>query len=271
MAVAKPTGPMIRMLIESLAHEGFEVIGNRSTRDGLVARGLAVPIESAQSANSGIPRTGHWAPARLTGEALTLIREETGRSEAWRLGGVDGLTARAWARVLLVEGPYLVRTAIGGGVPSLRVGLSFADAVDRLYVALMDGVRMNVQEGGVVVVFVSGSLLDGQVFEPDGEVARQVRVVAEGVFEEVRAEEEAERAAWKLVGGVAEWEMRVGVLREDARVMGRYGAANVRAAIVSGWEQGQRAVLMESGEIRVGYSWFAPVVLVVGEGAQRRG
>ncbi|MFF7198293.1 hypothetical protein ACFZAM_31875 [Streptomyces sp. NPDC008079] len=63
-----------------------------------------------------------------------------------------------------------------------------------------------------------------------------------------------------LLGEVAEWDMRVGVLREDARLVGRIGLANVRQAVVSGVQRGQRAERLASGEVRVGYSFFAPVV-----------
>ncbi|MFD7835664.1 hypothetical protein [Streptomyces sp. NPDC059761] len=55
------------------------------------------------------------------------------------------------------------------------------------------------------------------------------------------------------------YRMFVGVLRDDAKDMGEVSAAQVRTAVMNGWERGNHAQPLGDGVIRVGYSFFEPV------------
>lgn len=77
-----------------------------------------------------------------------------------------------------------------------------------------------------------------------------------------------EERVGELLGDAEAFEMRVGVLREDAAVVGWLPPANVRAAILNGEAEGQPVERLEGGALRVGYSWFMPVSR---EAAKRNG
>ncbi|MGW7100291.1 hypothetical protein [Streptomyces sp. NPDC054838] len=62
----------------------------------------------------------------------------------------------------------------------------------------------------------------------------------------------------------ARYRMFVGVLRDDAKDMGEVSAAQVRTAIMNGWERGNHAQPLGDGVIRVGYSFFEPVIDTAG-------
>lgn len=60
------------------------------------------------------------------------------------------------------------------------------------------------------------------------------------------------------------YRMFVGVLRDDAKDMGEVEAANVREAIKNGAQLGHPVESLAGGVIRVGYSFFEPVVMEYG-------
>ncbi|QDN94944.1 hypothetical protein FNV58_01030 (plasmid) [Streptomyces sp. RLB1-9] len=251
MATTKLSDTMITTMLGALRHrnnEGrYEIIGGaRRTVDSLISRGKAEAVEIVliRETATGKPVSTRMA-TYLTEEGVTFLREALTyilgkrgdeRDAVWQ----DWLTAERrneWALIDflgLTADTYEVATTTPHERGTQRETLGRADAWEQMGNALRNGQRITIDARTMTVHTKMGARWTFTCTEKE-----PTPVTAEDVED-------------------VDYRMFVGVLFEDAKDMGTYKAANVRAAIKNNADQGHRAVRTEDGMIHVYYSWFVP-------------
>lgn len=272
MTATKLSDTMIRTMLEALRHRDsdgrFEILGgNRRTVEALIARGKAEAVEvvGAWVKSTGQP-VHKTTRVYLTEEAVTLLRNgfvimmgnpqsettaphrEAVRSD-WRM-------AKIAAELILgdIEGAKAITTTPFGTAEPTTEHLDAEQTVSTLATMLQTPQRIDEygtgpdgDEPATRIVAHSGA---GFPREYEFFLTRPAVVEEPPELVEEAAPVEVEEG---------EYRMFVGILREDARDMGLYQAANVRESVRQNDEQGRGAERLADGTIRAGYSWFVKV------------
>lgn len=259
--MTKISSNMETKLVEAYANSNGEAFGLPvNTERALVKRGL---ISHQELSSRVVDGKGHLLRSHgmvLTDEGEVVARGlvKAQRDAARAAAGLE--SAHGLALEVEAQRAASMAGVLRGEVVVSRVakqgGLSELDGLEADFRLLVNGAD------------VGGSYFCSAAYIPDGQ--RWASWGYAGLSMGHRTREVAERVqvdAWVghvragvLLRGAGDFRMHVGVLREDARDMGVYPVTSVYAAVVNGQKEGHPAQELGGGALRVGYSWFTPVV-----------